>query len=148
MAKKPRINYISWIYRKIRKRMPLILACAILSSAISYAGIQFSLTTKSVINSAVSGNRDRAPLELEIMHGTCDQEMREFEVTAGSGLAGKTLAEIAFPSGVLVTMIRRNERFIPAKGNSCIENGDGLLIMAENRLLLDLEAKYFKNGHI
>ena len=97
---------------------------------------------------AVSGNRDRAPLELEIMHGNCDQDMREFEVTADSVLAGRTLAEIAFPPGVLVTMIRRNERFIPAQGNSCIEHGDGLLIMAERQLLLELEEKYFKNNHI
>ena len=82
------------------------------------------------------------------MHGSCDQEMREFEVTTDSELAGKTLAEIAFPSGVLVTMIRRHERFIPARGNSCIECGDGLLIMAEARLLRDLEEKYFKNNHI
>ena len=82
------------------------------------------------------------------MHGSCDQEMREFEVSEDSELAGKTLAEIAFPSGVLVTMIRRNERFIPARAATCIERGDGLLIMAEHRLLRDLEVKYFKNNHI
>ena len=88
--------------------------------------------------------RERAPLELEIMHGSCDQEMREFEVCTDSELAGKTLAEIAFPSGVLVTMIRRHEKFIPARAMSAIEAGDGLLIMAESKLMRDLEIKYFK----
>lgn len=56
MAKQTRVNYIAWIYHKVKRRIPLILLCALLSAAISYAGIRFSLTTKSVINSAVSGN--------------------------------------------------------------------------------------------
>ena len=56
MAKKQRVQYISWIYRKVKRRLPMILVCAALSAAVSYAGIRFSLTTKSVINSAVSGD--------------------------------------------------------------------------------------------
>ena len=57
MAKKPHINYISWIYRKIKKRVPMLLIYTALSAAVAYAGIRFSLTTKTVINSAVSGDR-------------------------------------------------------------------------------------------
>ena len=157
--------FISWV--GIRGAAPIVLATFPLALGVENAQLMFRVIFFIVILSvtiqgwtlmaaarklkvarAVSGNRERAPLELEIMHGSCDQDMREFEVTAESDLAGKTLAEIAFPSGVLVTMIRRNERFIPAKGNSCIENGDGLLIMAERQLLHELEEKYFKNDHI
>lgn len=58
MATKQRTNYILWIYRKIRKRIPMLLCYAALSAAVAYAGVRFSLTTKSVINHAVSGNRD------------------------------------------------------------------------------------------
>ena len=58
MAKRSRVNYVSWIYRKIRKRIPLLLLYTALSAAVAYAGIRFSLTTKSVINSAVSSNRE------------------------------------------------------------------------------------------
>ena len=58
MAKKSRINYVSWIYRKIQKRVPLLVLYAVLSSAVAYAGIRFSLTTKSVINSAISADRE------------------------------------------------------------------------------------------
>ena len=36
----------------------MILFTAALSAAVSYAGVRFSLTTKSVINNAVSGNHD------------------------------------------------------------------------------------------
>lgn len=56
MTGKTRINYVAWIYHKVKRRLPLILLCTVLSSAVSYAGIRFSLTTKSVINSAVSGD--------------------------------------------------------------------------------------------
>ena len=57
MAGKTHINYISWIFRKIKKRVPLLLVYTALSAAVAYAGIRFSLTTKTVINSAVSGDR-------------------------------------------------------------------------------------------
>ncbi|MBO5821524.1 MAG: potassium/proton antiporter [Lentisphaeria bacterium] len=157
--------FISWV--GIRGAAPVVLATFPLALGVEDAQVMFRLIFFIVILSvtiqgwtlmaaarrlrvarAVAGKRDRAPLELEIMHGSCDQEMREFEVSEDSELAGKTLAEIAFPSGVLVTMIRRNERFIPARAATCIERGDGLLIMAEHRLLRDLEVKYFKNNHI
>ena len=57
LAGKTHINYISWIFRKIKKRVPLLLVYTALSAAVAYAGIRFSLTTKTVINSAVSGDR-------------------------------------------------------------------------------------------
>ena len=56
VPKKSRVKYISWIYRKVKRRLPMILFASALSAAVSYAGIRFSLTTKSVINSAVSGD--------------------------------------------------------------------------------------------
>ena len=58
LAKKSKVNYFAWIYRKVRKRIPLMLFAAVLTAAISYAGIQFSLTTKAVINNAIAGNID------------------------------------------------------------------------------------------
>jgi cell volume regulation protein A len=84
-----------------------------------------------------------APLELEVTSGTAHQEMREFRVDPGNVLAGKTLAEIGFPRGVLVTMLRRNGLFIPPGGDTRIETGDGMLIMAEINLLQKVEKKYF-----
>ena len=58
MAKKSRVNYVSWIYQKIQKRVPLLLLYTALSAAVAYAGIRFSLTTKSVINSAISADQE------------------------------------------------------------------------------------------
>ena len=153
--------FISWV--GIRGAAPIVLATFPLAFGVEDAQLMFRLIFFMVILSVViqgwtlvpvarllkvaragRARRERAPLELEIMHGSCDQEMREFEVCTDSELAGKTLAEIAFPSGVLVTMIRRHEKFIPARAMSAVEAGDGLLIMAESKLMRDLEIKYFK----
>lgn len=54
MAKLKRRNYVSWIYQKVRKRLPAVLFMSALNMAVSYANIQFALTTKTVVNSAIS----------------------------------------------------------------------------------------------
>ena len=56
MSRKPRVSYIAWILRKIRKRLPLLIFRTLLCMAISYAAVQFSLSTKAVVNSAISGD--------------------------------------------------------------------------------------------
>ena len=58
LAKKQRSHYISWIYRKIKKRVPSLVFLAFLYMAVAYAGVQFALITKSLVNSALSGNYD------------------------------------------------------------------------------------------
>lgn len=56
MAKKPKVNYFGWIYRKVRRRVPQLILASVLTAAISYAGVLFSLTTKAVVNYAVAGD--------------------------------------------------------------------------------------------
>ena len=58
MARKKNKRYIPWIIGKIRRRIPMIIATGVLSAAVSYAGVRFSLTTKAVVNHAISGDTD------------------------------------------------------------------------------------------
>lgn len=151
---------ISWV--GIRGAAPIVLATFPLAMGVEHAEMIFHLVFFMVILSVliqgwtlmpvarllkmaknVSSRGARTPLELEIMDGHCDQEMKEFEVASASELVGKTLAEISFPPGVLVTMIRRDGKFTPAHGNSKIAAGDGLLIMAETQLLTAVEKRFF-----
>ena len=83
------------------------------------------------------------PLELEVTRSSEHQEMREYRIAEGDPMAGKTLAEISLPQGVLVTMLRRNDSFIPPRGDTLVEAGDGVLIMAEISLLDRVEKEYF-----
>lgn len=56
MIKRTHRGYLPWIYRKVKKQLPAIAFLTGLNMAISYANIQFALTTKTVVNSAVSGD--------------------------------------------------------------------------------------------
>ena len=58
MAKHQKKLYVSWIYQKVKKRLPAILFMSALNMAVSYANIQFALTTKTVVNSAVARDQD------------------------------------------------------------------------------------------
>lgn len=69
MTKAVKPNYVSWIYRKIKRRLPGILFMALLNAAVSYANIQFALTTKTVVNSAIAGNLEQLKLSAAIMVG-------------------------------------------------------------------------------
>ena len=57
MAKNPRVNYIFWIYGKIRRRMPAILLKILLNALVSGCSVFFALTTRSVVNYAMEGDR-------------------------------------------------------------------------------------------
>lgn len=69
LDKKKRINYISWIYHKIKRRLPMILLMAGLNVAVSYANIQFALTTKTVVNSAIAMDRELLMQSASVMIG-------------------------------------------------------------------------------
>ena len=99
------------------------------------------------LNVAKSARRSYtpAPLELEVTHHSANQEMREFHVPENHPFSGRTLAEIRLPHGVLVTMIRRENSFIPPRGDTAIQAGDGMLIMAEISALNEIRKKYFND---
>ncbi|MBE6389763.1 MAG: potassium/proton antiporter [Lentisphaerae bacterium] len=151
---------ISWV--GIRGAAPIVLATFPLAMGVEDATLMFRLIFFMVILSVtVQGwmlmpvakwlkvakearrEPEPPPLELEVTHSSAHQEMRELRVYPDSNIVGKTLAEIGLPRGVLVTMIRRDGKFIPPGGDTRIEAGDGMLIMADIKLLRDVEHKFF-----
>ena len=88
----------------------------------------------------------RVPLELEITESGGDSEMFEFTVKPDSPLVGKTVAELGLPTGALILLIRRNERFFPPRGSSRIESGDGLLIMGDGEVLNEVGRNFFPDS--
>lgn len=54
---KPSVKaYIFWIFQKIKRRFPLILALTLLSIAVSFSAICFVFFTKELVNSAVAAD--------------------------------------------------------------------------------------------
>ena len=151
---------VSWV--GIRGAAPIVLATFPLAAGVPHAAFMFRLIFFMVLISITmqgwllmpmakllrlvkveNDSADPAPLELEVTEESADQEMREYRVGAYNALAGKTLAEIGFPAGVLVTMIRRDGAFIPPNGGTVIQVGDGMLIMAERGMLRHIAETYF-----
>lgn len=89
--------------------------------------------------------KERVPLELEET-GVINSVMREFEVTANALCRNKSLAELNLPSGVLVLLIRRGNSFILARGNTGIQENDGLLMMGDETMLRTIAEKYFPDN--
>ncbi len=57
--KKPKLpNYVPWLYRNMKKRIPLILLLTLFTVLNSYLTVQYSLSSKEVINGAISGDMD------------------------------------------------------------------------------------------
>ena len=86
-------------------------------------------------------DKGRMPLELEET-GVISSVMREFDLYANSPCLNKTLAEIKFPSGVRVMMIRRNQSFLMPKGDTQLLLNDGLLVMGDKNSIKELLEKF------
>jgi len=154
---------ISWV--GIRGAAPIVLATFPLAAGVEDAALMFRLIFFMVILSVTlqgwllmpmakwlkvartaAVQPEPPPLELEVTESSSHQEMREFFIKENNPMNGKTLAEIALPTGVLVTMVRRNKKLFPPRGDTIIKAGDGVLIMAEIPLLAEVEKKYFRNN--
>jgi amino acid transporter/mannitol/fructose-specific phosphotransferase system IIA component (Ntr-type) len=57
-------------------------------------------------------------------------------------LIGRRLADVSWPEGCLVALIRRGDRMIVPSGSTVLEEGDRITIIGETRALLSLRADY------
>ncbi|SEN19744.1 potassium/proton antiporter, CPA1 family [Mesobacillus persicus] len=71
-------------------------------------------------------------LEL-ISLGKADAEMLEYRMEEGAEIVGMSLLDIPFPTGSLVNAIIREDKLIPPTGNTVLEAGDFLYILAPRK---------------
>jgi cell volume regulation protein A len=72
--------------------------------------------------------------------GSLSNELVEIPVSAGSAAAGRTLVDLALPTGTLIVLIRRHDEVFVPRGTSRIETGDTLLVLAERDALARVRA--------
>ena len=149
---------ISWV--GLRGAAPIVLATFPLVANVENAGLMFNMVFFIVLSSVILQgrtlmpmakllkldkplhDRSRAPLELEHTD-EISGETHEFDVTENSSAMDKTLAELNLPHTVLVMLIRRNKKFILARGNTKIHLGDGMLMMGDRETLEEVASKFF-----
>ena len=68
------------------------------------------------------------------------EELIEIPVPAGSAAAGRTLADLALPTGAVIVLIRRGDEVF-THGTSRIEASDTLLVLAEHEALARVHAR-------
>ena len=81
-------------------------------------------TTVSSILRHIRHGRVRAVYSI----GDAEAEVIEAEVLSTSPLAGKRIAEIDFPEGVLVGMVRKGDKVIRPLGSTRIDEGDVIAV--------------------
>ena len=149
---------ISWV--GLRGAAPIVLATFPLVADVQDAQLMFNMVFFLVLSSVILqgrtlmpmakllkldsplSDRSRAPLELEHTD-EISGETHEFDVTENSSAVDKTLAELNLPHTVLVMLIRRNKKFILARGSTRVHLGDGLLMMGDREHLQDVAVKFF-----
>ena len=150
---------ISWV--GLRGAAPIVLATFPLSYSLGEAKLYFNLIFFMVLVSMLIqgmtlmplakllkldkpfSGRERLPLELESTPATSGHEMKEFIVPEDASFAGKTIAELSLPQGVLITLIRRGKNLLQPNGKTEIHSGDGLLIMGTHENLRKVQEEYF-----
>ncbi len=152
---------ISWV--GLRGAAPIVLATFPLVHQIPNSNMMFNMVFFIVLASVLIQGRTlmpmakllnldkplsdktRIPLELEETD-SMQSEMHEFEVEPDAPFVNRTLAEMQLPNGVLVMLIRRQNHFILARGNTRIESGDGMLMMGDQASLIRVAGAFFPNS--
>lgn len=80
----------------------------------------------------------RVPLSFEDT-GDANSDFRELPISAS--LVGKTLKDLRLPNGALVLLVRRDDRFVVPRGNTCLEENDILTLMGTPEAIRESEEK-------
>lgn len=76
------------------------------------------------------------PLDFEMKEDS-KSELIELDITADSTAIGRAVVDLRLPSTALIVLIHRHGKYLTATGDTVIEEGDHLLIMADNRYTVD-----------
>jgi potassium/hydrogen antiporter len=144
---------VKWV--GLRGAVPIILATFPLLAGTPAAGVIFDLVFFIVLTSVlVQGSsislvarwlgvdeplhtRPRPPLEFEPTAGI-KGDLVEIEIPAGSSAVGKRIMDLDLPAGALFVLVGREEIFVVPRGNTLLEAGDAILVLADDESLVDV----------
>ncbi len=145
---------VSWV--GLRGSVPIILATFPFTAGIPQADIYFNIVFFVVIASVfIQGtsipfvsrllkldlpmaNKKNYPIEFEKTAGI-EAELTDVIVPYNSDAAGKMIRDLNVPEKCLIMLISRNDTFIIPSGNTVIEGGDVLLVLANETDLSSLQ---------
>jgi len=144
---------MSWV--GLRGAVPIILATFPLLAGISQADTIFNVvffvilasvliqgTTVPIVSRLLNvdapfSNKKRYPIEFEKAAGI-DAELNDVIVPYNSQAAGKKIMDLNTPQECLIMLVSRGDKFIIPAGPTVIEGGDVLLVLSNEKDLLNL----------
>lgn len=143
--------FISWV--GLRGAAPIVFATYPMVANVPYARELFNLvffisvssvliqgTTIHVVAKWLRLNvpeklKRKFPLDIELRDDS-KSELVEIDVVEQSPVVGKAIVELNLPPGVLIVLVHRKDEYLTPRGETILEIGDHLLIMADNKELV------------
>jgi len=150
--------FMSWV--GLRGAAPIVFATYPLLAGVHYADTIFNLvffiSVSSVVlqgstlpivarwlHVSVPGKIKRNfPLDIELKEDI-KSELVELDIPQDSPIVGKAVVQIGMPKGALIVLIHRNGKYISANGETVIEAHDHLLVIADNKTIIEELYKIF-----
>ncbi len=140
--------FISWV--GLRGAVPIIFATYPLLAGVGHANVIFDLVFFISVSSVLLQGttlgvaakwlhvkvpeklKRKFPLDIELSDDF-KSELLELDITENSPSVNKAVVELQLPKSALIVMIYRNRKYLTASGDTVIEAGDHLLIMADTK---------------
>lgn len=140
--------FISWI--GLRGAVPIVLATYPLIAGIDYDKTLFNLVFFIAASSVLLQGttlpymarwlhvdvpdklKRKFPLDIE-MKENIHAELIELDLPADSLVIGKQVVELQLPKNALIVLIHRNDKYLSPNGDTVLEAGDHLLVMAQSK---------------
>lgn len=153
--------FLSWV--GLRGAVPIVFATYPLLAGVSYANTIFNLvffisvtsvllqgTTLSIVAkwlhvSVPEKMKRKFPLDIELKEDM-KSELLEFDLLADSPVVGKAIVELKLPKKALIVMINRNGKYITPGGDTILQSGDHLLLMAATKEVSELVNAVFEGS--
>ncbi len=144
--------FISWV--GLRGAAPIVFATYPMLAGVHYADTIFNLvffiSVSSVVlqgstlpivarwlHVSVPGSIKRNfPLDIELKEDI-KSELVELDIPPNAPIVGKAVVQIGMPKGSIIVLIHRNDKYITANGETVIEANDHLLVMADNKTVVE-----------
>ncbi len=158
------ITFISWV--GLRGAVPIVFATFPLLAGIEKAHMIFNLvffislssvllqgTTLSLVAKWLHVDipvkaKQRTPPDVELAD-SIKSELTEIEIKQECQAVGKRIVDLKFPRTALITVIKRNGKYITPNGSTILQANDRLVILTENAESLKLvqDCVYQYNGY-
>ncbi|MFW7377286.1 MAG: potassium/proton antiporter [Oligoflexus sp.] len=147
---------VSWV--GLRGATPIILATFPLLAGLTEANLMFNLVFFTVLISVLlqgmtipivanllklsePGAARGLPL-LEFTPGeSSDSRLVEIRLAADAASIGKQIVDLSLPIGALIALITRRDQYIVPRGDTQLEAGDNLMILASGSMIDEIKKK-------